>query len=165
MGNPNSQEKRVLVVCTGNTCRSPMAEGWLKQKLSGKGWMVESAGVGAWGGSPATPEAVEAMREVGVDISEHRSQALSKALVEGASYILAMTEGHRREVVRRWPEAEAKTFLVPDFGVGESRAVEDPVGYPVEVYQHTRDELVQALGEFVLYLAERGELKPIQNVE
>ena len=158
MGNLSSQEKRVLVVCTGNTCRSPMAEGWLKQKLSGKGWRVESAGVAAWGGEPASPEAVEAMRGVGIDISGHRSQALSNSLVGGANYILAMTEGHRREVVRRWPEAGAKTFLVHDFGLGESRDVGDPVGYPVEVYQHTRDELVLALGEFLLYLVEKGEL-------
>ena len=158
MGNLSSQEKRVLVVCTGNTCRSPMAEGWLKQKLSGKGWRVESAGVAAWGGEPASPEAVEAMRWVGIDISGHRSQALSNSLVGGANYILAMTEGHRREVVRRWPEAGAKTFLVHDFGLGESRDVGDPVGYPVEVYQHTRDELVHALGEFLLYLVEKGEL-------
>lgn len=159
MGTANSQEKRVLVVCTGNTCRSPMAEGWLRQKLSGKGWVAESAGVAAWGGSPASPEAVEAMQGLGIDISSHRSQELSKKRVEGASYILTMTEGHRQEVLRRFPEAEPKTFLVHDFGLGESRDVEDPVGYPVEVYRHTRDELVQALGEFVLYLAERGELR------
>ena len=154
----DSQMKKVLVVCTGNTCRSPMAEGWLKQKLSDKGWVVESAGVGAWGGTPASEESVEVMRGLGIDISGHRSQELSKNLVEGASYILAMTEGHRREVLWRYPGAEDKTFLVHDFGLGESRDVEDPVGYPVEVYQHTRDELVQALGEFLLYLAEKGEL-------
>ena len=50
--------KKVLVVCTGNTCRSPMAAGWLTRKLAGKGWAAESAGVGAWGGSPATSEAI-----------------------------------------------------------------------------------------------------------
>ena len=153
-----AQMKKVLVVCTGNTCRSPMAEGWLKQKLAGKGWMVESAGVAAWGGAPASPEAVEAMREIGVDLGAHRSQSISKSLVEGASYILAMTEGHRQEVVRLFPEAVEKTFLVHDFGLSEPRDVADPVGYPVEVYQHTRDELVQGLGEFLLYLAERGEM-------
>ena len=51
----NSQLKKVLVVCTGNTCRSPMAEGWLNQKLAGKGWIAESAGVAAWGGGRASP--------------------------------------------------------------------------------------------------------------
>ena len=159
MGNRSSQEKRVLVVCTGNTCRSPMAEGWLNPKLAGKGWAAESAGVGAWGGSPATAEAVEAMREIGVDLAPHRSRALTRAMVDGAEIVLAMTEGHRREIVRRFPEAEAKTFLVHGFGLGEARDVADPVGYPLDVYRRTRDELIQALGEFLLHLAERGELR------
>ena len=98
------------------------------------------------------------MQGLGIDISGHRSQGVSKELVEGASYILAMTEGHRREVVRRGPGAEAKTFLVHDFGLGGARDVGDPVGYPVEVYRHIRDELIQALGDFVLHLAETGGL-------
>ena len=153
-----SVQKKVLVVCTGNTCRSPMAEGWLNQKLAGKGWAAESAGVGAWGGSPATPEAVEAMREIGVDLSKHRSRALTRAMVAGAEIVLAMTEGHRKEIARRFPEAEKKTFLVHGFGLGEAGDVADPVGYSVEVYRRTRDELIQALGEFLLHLAERGEL-------
>ncbi len=153
-----NQLKKILVVCTGNTCRSPMAEGWLNQKLAGKGWMAESAGVAAWGGSPASPEAIEAMREIGVDISAHRSQGLSKALVAGAAFVLAMTEGHRSEILRRFPEAAGKTHRVHGFGVGAARDVADPVGLPVEAYRHTRDELVAALGDFVVYLAERGEL-------
>ena len=152
-------QKKVLVVCTGNTCRSPMAEGWLNQKLAGKGWAAESAGVGAWGGSPATPEAIEAMREIGIDLSAHRSRRLQRHLADEATLILAMTEAHRQEIVRRFPDAEKKTALVHGFGLGAARDVADPVGLPVEAYRHTRDELVQALGEFLLHLAERGELR------
>jgi protein-tyrosine-phosphatase len=151
--------KKVLVVCTGNTCRSPMAAGWLNQKLAGKGWTAESAGVAAWGGSPATPEAVEAMREIGIDIAAHRSRKLSAAQVAEAAIILAMTEGHRREIVHRHPEAAVKTFLAKGFGAGPARDVADPVGLPVEAYRHTRAELVQALGDFLLDLSERGELR------
>ena len=165
MEKSDSLKKKVLVVCTGNTCRSPMAEGWLNQKLAGKGWVAESAGVGAWDGSPATPEAVEAMREIGVDLSGHRSRALSKKQVEEAAVILAMTEGHRREIERRFPEAAEKTFLVHGFGLGEAKDVADPVGYPVDVYRHTRGELIQALGEFLLHLAESGELKLGEGLE
>ena len=58
MGTANSQLKKVLVVCMGNTCRSPMAEGWLNHKLAGKSWVAESAGVAAWGGDCASPEAL-----------------------------------------------------------------------------------------------------------
>ena len=158
MGTGDSQLKKVLVVCTGNTCRSPMAEGWLKSKLAGKGWTAESAGVAAWGGQPASEEAVEAMREIGIDIEGHRNQGLTRERVAEAAVILAMTEGHRSEIVRRYPEAEGRTFLVHGFGAAPARDVGDPVGLPVEAYRHTRDELIQALGDFVLYLAERGEL-------
>jgi protein-tyrosine-phosphatase len=153
------QLKKVLVVCTGNTCRSPMAEGWLNAKLAGKGWTAESAGVAAWDGSPASPEAVEAMREIGVDIAGHRSRGLSRGVVDGADVILAMTEGHRREIARRFPEAEQKTFLVHGFGAAPAEDVADPVGCSLDVYRKTRGELAQALGDFVLHLAERGELK------
>lgn len=134
-----------------------MAAGWLNRKLAGKGWAAESAGVGAWGGSPATPEAVAAMREIGIDISAHRSRPLTRRLADEAAVILAMTESHRREIARRFPEAEAKTFPVCGFGPGAARDVADPAGYSVDVYRRTRDELIQALGDFLLELAERGE--------
>lgn len=152
--------RKVLVVCTGNTCRSPMAEGWLNAKLAGKGWMAESAGMAAWDGSPASPEAVEAMREIGVDIAGHRSRGLTKTLVDGADMILAMTEGHRREIARRFPEAEQKTSLVHGFGAAPAADVADPFGFSADAYRHTRDELVQALGDLLLHLAEHGELGP-----
>ena len=159
MGIPGSQLKTVLVVCTGNSCRSPMAEGWLNRKLAGKGWQAESAGVAAWDGAPASPEAVAAMREIGIDISGHRSRALTRPRVAGADLILAMTEDHRREIARRFPEAAGKVFLLDSFGPGPAQDVADPVGLPEDVYRRTRDELVRALGDFLLHLAERGELK------
>mgnify|MGYP003601656164 CR=1 FL=1 len=159
MGTANSQLKKVLVVCTGNTCRSPMAEGWLNHKLAGKGWIAESAGVAAWGGDGASPEAVEVMREIGVDISAHRNQKLTRALVNEAAIILAMTDGHRREIERHFPEAAAKVRLVKSFWAAPAEDVADPFGASADVYRHVRDELVQALGDFLLYLAERGELQ------
>ena len=155
----NSQPKKVLVVCTGNTCRSPMAEGWLNHKLAGKGWIAESAGVGGWGGGCASAEAVAVMREIGIDIASHRNRTLTWELVNEATVILAMTDGHRREIERRFPEAAAKVWLVKSFGAAPAEDIADPFGASVAVYRHVRDELVQALGDFLLYLAERGELK------
>ena len=136
-----------------------MAEGWLNQKLAGKGWVAESAGVAAWGGTPASPEAIEVMREIGVDLSAHRSRRLTRELADKAAVILAMTDGHRREIERRFPEAAAKVWLVKSFGAAPAEDVADPFGASVAVYRHVRDELIQALGDFLLYLAERGELK------
>jgi protein-tyrosine-phosphatase len=151
--------QKVLVVCTGNTCRSPMATGWLNRKLAGKGWSAESAGVAAWGGYPASPEAIEAMQEIGIDISTHRSRKLSPEIVAEAAMVLAMTEGHRHEIAQRFPAAQKKTFLVHGFGLQKARDVADPIGLSLDAYRHTRDELIQALGDFLLHLAERGELK------
>jgi protein-tyrosine-phosphatase len=154
-----SRVKKVLVVCTGNSCRSPMAEGWLNRHLAGTGWTAESAGVAAWNGMPATPEAIQAMREIGIDISAHRSRKITAEMAVQAEVILAMTEGHRREIAFWFPVAKEKTFLLNSFGPGKPRDVADPVGLPVEAYRHTRDELAQALGDFLLHLVERGELK------
>ena len=159
MGNSDSRLKKVLVVCTGNTCRSPMAEGWLNVHLKDKGWVAESAGVMAGPGGLASPEAIKAMRELDIDISGHRSQPLTGAMVGNATVILTMTEGHRHQVIHSFPEAEDKTALVHSFGLDPLQDVADPYGLPVEAYRHIRDELIQALGEFLLDLAERGELK------
>ena len=160
MGNPDSLKKKVLVVCTGNTCRSPMAEGWLNHKLAGKGWQAESAGVAAWDGGTAASEAIEVMQEIGVDISAHRSRKLSRKLVEEADLILAMTGGHLREINQRFPEAKDKVQLLNSFGPGPAADVADPFGFSADAYRHTRDELVQALGDLLLHLAEHGELGP-----
>ena len=134
-----------------------MAAGWLNQKLAGKGWIAESAGVAARDGEAASPEAVEVMREIGVDLSGHRTRALTKARLEEADVVLAMTEGHRREIARRFPEAAGKTFLVRGFGAAPAEDVADPFGLSADVYRHVRDELAGALGDFLVHLAERGE--------
>lgn len=159
MGIPGSQLKKVLVVCTGNTCRSPMAEGWLNHHLKGTGWIAESAGVMAGPGGAASPEAIEAMKELDIDISGHRSRQVTPAMVAEASVVLAMTEGHRRQLLQTFPPAEKKIFLVHGFGLDPAQDVADPYGLSIEAYRHTRDVLVQALGEFLLDLVERGELK------
>jgi protein-tyrosine-phosphatase len=106
----------------------------------------------------AAPEAVEAMREIGVDISAAPSRMFTERAMVDGQLILAMTRGHLQEIVRRFPEAEGKTRLLNSFGPGEARDVEDPIGLPLEAYRQTRDELIQALGDFLVHLAERGEL-------
>lgn len=155
--------KTILVVCTGNSCRSPMAAGWLNHKLCGRGWRAESAGLAAWEGAPAAPEAVEVMREIGVDISGHRSRPLTNEIAAAADWILTMTADQRRQIEQRFPAARGKTRLLTSFGPGPAGEVADPIGLPLDVYRHTRDEMIRGLGDFLLELAESGQWRPSED--
>ena len=85
--------KTIIFVCTGNTCRSPMAQ-YLFQRMAGRRAVSVSAGLTARDGSPATVHAVEAMREIGLDISAHRSRLLTPELLNGADAVVALGKEH-----------------------------------------------------------------------
>jgi protein-tyrosine phosphatase len=107
----------ILLVCTGNICRSPMAEGFLRRQLADRGVEgveVMSAGVSGWEGSPATGEAVAALREMEVDISEHRARRLTSRLVNAADLVVGMAEEHRDAVGRVVPSAASRTFTLKE---------------------------------------------------
>src|SRR6266536_4315121 len=107
----------ILLVCTGNICRSPMASGFLTGLLRDQGVggvMVESCGVSAWGGSPATPEAVEAMRERGLDISGHVARRMNRRIIESADLIVGMASEHREAVRRIARPAASRTFTLKE---------------------------------------------------
>ncbi|MDK2857356.1 MAG: protein arginine phosphatase [Verrucomicrobiota bacterium] len=148
--------KKLIFVCTGNTCRSPMAEGLLRQILGpDSGWQITSAGICAANGWPANPNAVEALREKGIDISNHVSRALTPALVQTADLLVTMTRAHRDAVLRMCPESEGKVFLLTSFGVTQAAAdIYDPIGESLDVYRRVRDEIDAALPDLVLYMME-----------
>jgi protein-tyrosine phosphatase len=108
----------ILIVCTGNVCRSPMAEGFLRTALDDRfgrsAPSVASAGTAGWEGSSAMPEAIQAAAERGVDISAHRGRRLTVSDVEEADVVLAMAAEHREAVVRAVPGAEPRTFTLKE---------------------------------------------------
>ena len=108
----------ILVVCTGNVCRSPIAEGLLRaglaSRLGGDAPAVSSVGTTGWSGSGADPNSVEAAAERGVDISGHRARELSDHHVASATLILAMSREHARAVVAREPDASSRTFTLKE---------------------------------------------------
>lgn len=132
----------VLLVCTGNTCRSPMAEGILRQMVAsrigcepadvqGKGVVIASAGLSAWAGSRASAGAQQAMKEQGIDLSGHESQPLTEDLVRQADCILTMTAAHRATILSRFPEVGGRVSMLSP----ERSDVLDPIGGDSDTYR------------------------------
>lgn len=108
----------IVVVCTGNICRSPIAEGTLRaalqERLGGDAPSVSSAGTSGWDGSGAMPESVAAAAERGVDIGAHVARRLSAGILAEADLVVGMAAEHRREAARLLPEAAGRTFTLKE---------------------------------------------------
>lgn len=136
---------RVLFVCTGNICRSPMAEGLARHHAIAQGIPLScaSAGVGARDGLPASENGVQALRAKDIDISAHRSQRIGGAQIDWADLIVAMEEEHRL-AVREIPESTGKSVVLLSEWAGErplGPGIADPIGGSPAEYARTADEI------------------------
>jgi protein-tyrosine-phosphatase len=132
--------ENILFVCTGNTCRSPMAEAILNHKTTDI--HVKSAGVFAVDGNPTSKNTVEALREEGIRV-EHYSQLLTEELVDWATCILTMTQSHKQLVLDRFPQAITKTHTIREYATNVQGDVIDPFGGPLSIYRKTYAELTE----------------------
>jgi protein-tyrosine phosphatase len=144
----------IVFVCTGNTCRSPLAEGLFKQLLAERlgcrvedlpqhGFLVLSAGLTAMMGGRAAPEAVDAAREFGADLSQHVSQPLTPRLVEQADYMVAMTQGHLLALAERYASRRPRLLAA------DGTDVPDPIGSDQSVYRECARLIREHLGHLL----------------
>lgn len=152
-GNVKRMTNEVIVfVCTGNTCRSPMAEALCREMLAKRldvppdeladhGFFVASAGVAAGYGSPASPESVTLMRGDGIDLTGHESQPLSERLLNHADFVYTMTRGHRSAVLAHRPDLEDRVQVLSRDGSD----IPDPIGGGMAEYELCRDSIREHL--------------------
>ena len=147
--------KTILFVCTGNTCRSVMAEGIFREMLKEAGKKdikLTSAGTIAFPGMKPPREVEAVMREEGIDISRYEATPLTRDLIEEVDLILVMDKGHRQTILGMSPGASEKTFLLKEFSPdpgGVSLAIADPLGGSMQTYERIFGEIKRCLEELL----------------
>ncbi len=147
---------KILFVCTGNTCRSPMCEAYFSKLCKAAGRsdiIVGSAGTFACNGGAPSPESLAVMSENGIDLSGFTSSALTAELLEDADLIVTMTPSHRVHIVAMLPESQHKTYLLTEFSSRDKgKSIKDPFGGDKEVYSICFEEMKEALDNLFLDL-------------
>lgn len=141
--------EKILMVCTGNVCRSPMAQGWMKRRVAGRPIEVRSGGLAAHAGQPAAALAVAVLAKYGVDLSEHRAHPLTTEDVLGSDLVLVMEAWQKDEVQRRSPAARGRTYLL---GHWQGIEIPDPYGLPAAVFEGVFAQIDQAVDAWLAHL-------------
>lgn len=139
--------ERILVVCVGNICRSPMAEAVLRNALKQKeGITVESAGLGALVGSRPSRHSTELMAERELDISEHKARQLTPDMIRASDLVLVMESGHKRVISENDPAARGKVFRFCEW---QGEDIPDPIGQPKTVYEEALEMIDRGTKDWV----------------
>lgn len=148
--------KKILFICTGNTCRSPMAEALLKHKK--KDIEVQSAGLFAFDGGRANEHAIQALKEKGISC-EHAPQQVNEALLNWADVVLTMTDQHKESLHAQFSAYAHKVHTLKPFvgAIDGSIDVRDPFGGPLEMYRYTLAELEPLMDKLIAKLQDDEE--------
>lgn len=141
---------KILILCLGNICRSPMAEGFLKREMPDR--IVMSAGIAAMIGHPADPLSVKLMHEHGIDISSHRAQNLTDWMVEAADLILTMEEEQTRFIERVYPSFKGKLLRIGHHGEFD---VPDPYRQDIDVFRHAQQLIMRGVDDMVRHVLQK----------
>lgn len=141
---------KIMFVCTGNICRSSMAEEMMKSLLKEKALedrvYIYSSGTAVDVPRPASENAIIALKEMDLDLTKHRSKLTTEELIDKADLVLAMTEGHKNFVLSIMPEAKDKVFTLIEYAKdGEKGDIMDPYLMNLETYQKCRDDILKHL--------------------
>ena len=148
--------KNILFICTGNTCRSPMAVGLLRDLAPELDLEIRSAGTSAAAGMPASSVAIEAMQEAEIDISDHRSLTLNGDMLEEADLVFCMAERHRRHIVDWFKRMDDKVYLLREFDPERADSdypdVPDPIGLDLDAYRRAFTMIERSMHEVIKIL-------------
>jgi protein-tyrosine phosphatase len=146
--------KKVLFICTGNTCRSPMAEAIFNKmlqnrELSSHEIKSTSAGLYALDNAEATPQAIEVMRNVGIDLSQHRSRSVDEKMLQEVDLILTMTRHHCHQLQESFPHVQHKVYTLAEYAGLPEEDVSDPYGQDTEAYRSARQQIESFLKRII----------------
>ena len=152
--------KNIMFVCTGNICRSAMAEKYFNYKISEKNleekYKAISSGTSAINGESSTENAIEVMKKYGVDLSNHEAVHIKNADILNADYIFAMTQAHKDTILLAYPELKDKTYILKEYiGICDYVDIDDPWGWDYTVYENCAKEIVAAVDKLLYILTEK----------